>query len=422
MKDVKDVTCMVVDLGLFVELARTLGKTMRKVYYCNPSWVTAFPRMNMGLIGSGFDEIEVCLSPWEHFEDIDLYVFPDVGHGEMQTYLESVGKAVWGCHMAEELEFERDTCKKLMKKLGLPVGAYKVVKTIDGLREHLKQNDNQYVKINRWRGHFETFLAHNYDLAEPRIDEIEWQLGALKNVAEFICEDELKDKIEAAVDIYSIDGELPKSMLYGFEIKDLGYCGKFTTYENVPDSLKQFDEAFAPILQQYGARTFYDPETRIGKDRVPYMVDLCIRTPSPPNELYQVFYKNLAEIIWRGANGECIDPEPADDWGAEIIVHSPWACDNWQPIEVPKEHGDYVKFRNAVKIEGKLYVMPQVGKTAEIGAVVGHGGTMKSAMEMAKEIADSVKGYFIKIPQESLQKAEEEIDKAKDYGIWLKEE
>ena len=421
MKDVKDINCMVVDLGLFVEMARTLGKTMKKVYYCNPSWVTPFPKMNVGLIGYGFPEIEVVLSPWEHFEDVDLYVFPDVGHGEMQTYLESVGKAVWGCRMAEELEFSRDTCKKLMKKLGLPVGPYSVVKGLAALREYLKQHDDQWIKINRWRGQFETFDSPSYKLIEPRLDEIEWQLGALKYLTEFTVEDELKDKFEVAIDSYNIDGQLPSKMLYGAEIKDLGYCGKFTSYENVPDILKKFDRAFAPILQQYGARTFYDPETRVGKDHVPYMIDLCIRAPSPPNELYQVFYTNLAEIIWKGANGECIDPKPASVWGTEIIIRSPWACDNWQPIEVPKEYENFVKLRNAVKINGKLYVMPQVGKIPEIGSVVGYGSTMDSAMEMAKEIGDTVKGYFVELPKESLEKAKEEIEKAKDYGVWLKE-
>jgi hypothetical protein len=33
MKDVKDINCMVVDLGLFVEMARTLGKTIRTTEY-----------------------------------------------------------------------------------------------------------------------------------------------------------------------------------------------------------------------------------------------------------------------------------------------------------------------------------------------------------------------------------------------------
>ena len=421
MKKVEDVTAMVIDLGLFVEMARTMGRTMKKVYYCNPSWVTPFPKMNVGYVGMGFPEIEVCLSAFDHFEDIDLYVFMDVGHGKMQNYLESVGKAVWGCRMAEELEFHRDWCKEAMKKLGLPVGPYVVKNGTTELREYLKGHNDQYVKINQWRGHFESFDAKNYSLVEPRIDEIDTQLGKLKELTQFIVEEELKDCFEVAIDAYNIDGELPSKMLYGCEIKDLGYIGKFASYEKeIPDVLKKFDKAFAPILKAYGARTFYDPETRIGKDHIPYMIDLCIRAPSPPNELYQVFYTNLADIIWQGANGICIDPIPAGKWGCEIIIHSPWACDNWQPIEVPKEYERFVKLRNAVRIDGKTYTMPQVGKLAEIGGITAYGNTMEEPMEIASEIAASVKGYYLEIPTESLERAEEEIEKARKFKVWLK--
>ena len=149
MKRISDITAMVVDTGLFVELARTLGKEYKKVYYCYPSWVTPFPKMNGQLVGSGFEEIETVLSPFEHFDDIDLFVFPDVGYGEMQVYFESVGKAVWGCKKGEELEFYRDTCKELMKELSLSVGKYAVIKGIDALRDYLKYNEDQWVKINR---------------------------------------------------------------------------------------------------------------------------------------------------------------------------------------------------------------------------------------------------------------------------------
>lgn len=418
MKDVSQVTAMVVDLGLFVENARILGKKMKKVYYCNPSWVDSFPKMNDALIGTGFPEIEVVTSPFDHFDDVDLFCFFDVGHGRLQTYLESVGKAVWGCKMGENLEFDRVLMKKLMAKKGLPVGPYKAVKGTEALREYLRDNKDQYVKISKYRGAFETFKSKNYASVEPRLDEIEMQLGAFKKQAEFVVEEELKDKFEVAIDSYNIDGKLPTTSLLGVEVKDKGYVGKSTRYSDMPDCLKMFDEKMAPVFEQYGFRSFYSPETRVGEDQVPFMIDLCPRSPSPPNELYQVFYKNLAEIIWKGANGECIDPEPADKWGAEILIHSAWACDNWQPIEFPKEVAEFVKIRNAVKIDGKMYCMPQTGKMPEIGAVVGYGGTMKAAMDMAYEIAAQVEGHYIEIPKESLDEAKVEIAKAIEYGVW----
>jgi hypothetical protein len=410
MKDVKDVTCMVVDCGLFVEIARRLGRTYKKVYYCNPSWVTPFPVMNSAWIGKGFPEIEVVMSPYEHYDEIDLYVFPDVGFGQMQVHLESLGKAVWGSRNAEELEFYREDNKKLMKEYGLPVGKYEIVKGIPNLRKHLQKHENQWVKIDIWRGMFETFDAPNYKLVEPRIDELEVLMGAFKTEAEFIVEDALDDCEESGVDGFMIDGEMPESLLCGIEVKDLGYVAKYVNYKDIPDPITLYERTLKKVFAEYGYRGFFSTEVRISKDKTPYMNDLCARGGSPPNELYQEMFVNLPEIVWYGANGEIVEPEPIAQWGAEILIHSSWAIDNWQPIDFPEEFAKRVKLRNAVKISDRLYVMPQVGKLPEIGAVIGWGKTMDSAIKNAKEVADSIQGYFIDMPVECTDKATQAIE------------
>lgn len=421
MKDVSKVTAMVIDLGIFVENARILGQHMKKVYYCNPSWVTSFPRLNENWIGKGFPEIEVVDSPFDHFEDVDLFCFFDVGHGEMQVWLEEMGKKVWGCRRGEKFEFDRIGLKKLMAKKGLDVGPYKHLKGMDALRGYLKYHEDQFVKIGKYRGMFETFRSPSYNIVEPVLDDLESNLGKFKECVEFCVEEELKDRFEVAVDAYNVDGDLPSCMLYGVEIKDKGYVGKFTPYTAIPECLKKFDKAMAPEFERVGFKSFYSPEMRVGKDKKAYMIDLCARSPSPPNELYQVFYKNLAEIVWNGANGVCIDPDPVDVWGAEILIHSSWACEKWAAVEFPKEIAHLVKLRNGVRIAGKNYAMPQVGKMPEIGAVVGWGSSMDAAVNMALEVADQVEGYFIDIPRDSLEDAKVEIDKAKSFGVWLKE-
>ena len=419
-KNVSDVTAMVVDCGLFVEMARTLGRSYKKVYYCVPSWVTAFPRMNVGMIGTGFEEIEVCYSIFDRFEAVDLYVFPDVGFSRLQEYLLSQGKAVWGCGLAEKWEFDRVLCKEKMKELRLPVGPYEIVKGTEALKKYLKDHKDQYVKISKWRGSFESFHSPNYKTVEPKLDEIDMQLGAFKYTTEFVCEDALNNKFEVAVDTYNIDGKIPKTVLIGCEIKDHGYLGQVCKYDDIPEPLKLFDKAFSAILKEDKCRSFYSPETRIGKDRIPYQIDLCIRAPSPGNEIYQCLYSNFAETIWEGGNGNCIDPKTNKKWAAEIIIHSSWACKNWQPIDFPKEMSEYVKLRNSVKINGKLYTMPHVGTDVpEIGACVGYGNTMEDALKMAKIVGDSVEGYYVEIPDGSLNKAIEEIVKAKSFGAWV---
>jgi len=418
MKDVSQVTAGFLDYGLFIEMARVLGKTFKKVFYCNPTWPGNFPRRQEAEIGTGFDEIEVVHDIFEYMDDIDLLVYSDVGQGYQQAWLAEQGKAVWGCRVGEDLEFYRDAAKQTLESLGLPVGPYEVITGIDSLRKYLKENKDQIVKIDKWRGSFETFRSPNYSFIEPKLDEIERRFGPMKYDQKFVVEEELKDKFEAAIDAYNIDGKMPKKTLYGVEIKNLAYAARFVDYESIPKAMRLFDEKIASILKKYQYRSFYSPEQRIGKDKKAYMIDMCCRVPSPPNESYQVEYKNLADIIWQGANGICIDPIPRAKWVAEALIHSEWACKNFQPVEFPKEYEEFVKLRNCVKIKDKYYVVPIEGEMPEIGAVVGYGGTMDEAINMCKKISETVKGFEIEIKADALDQAAEEIDKAREYGAW----
>jgi hypothetical protein len=418
MNDLSKKTVMCVDNGLFVSLALRLAQDFGKVYYCCPSWVSAFPKMNELMIGYGFDEIEVVETiRGPQFDEIDLFVFPDVYFGEDQVSLEAEGKLVWGARMGEELELQRDATKDLMKEVGLPVGPWKKVKGMDGLREFLQANKNQHVKVNKWRGVTETFFSKDYQSSEPKLDEVEHSLGKFKYVINFIVEEDLSDKVEIGVDAFTVDGAFPSKLLSGIEVKDVAYVGVFKDYAELPKELTLFDQKLAPTLKDYGYRGFYSTEVRIGKDHVPYMIDFCARAGSPPSELYQEFYKNISEIIWDGANGKVTDPIPEAKYAAELLIHSPWADKNWQPVDFPKDVSRFVKLRNATKIKGRHYVIPQAVGLPEIGATVGWGNTLKAAMEMAVEVAKQVDGFYIKVPFEAFDEADEEIAKLDAFGI-----
>lgn len=422
MKPASEVTACIVDYGLYVELARVLGTVFKKVYYCNPCWPKPFPRLNEAMVGTGFDEIELCMSPFDHASEIDLYCFFDIGQGQMQLHLESLGYKVWGARMAEDLEFNRAESKELMAAQGLPIGPYEVLYGMKDLRKYLKDKQDVYVKVSKWRGHFESMYVKNYKYIEPKLTEMEQQLGPLDDQAEFIVEEPLPDRFEVAIDQYTVDGQFPGRTLYGVEIKDQGYIGVFTQRQRIPAPLREFDTKMSPIFKDMGAKTFLSAETRIGKDKIAYILDPCLRCPLPPTELYEVFYSNLPDIIWQGANGILVDPDPVAKWGAEILLLSEWAGKHFQPVDVPLDMQPFVKFRNATMIDGRYYVLPQSGEAPEIGAVVGYGNTMEEAIEMAKEVASSIEGYDVETPEHSLDKAVEEIDKAKEFGVWVEGE
>jgi predicted RNase H-like HicB family nuclease len=140
---------------------------------------------------------------------------------------------------------------------------------------------------------------------------------------------------------------------------------------------------------------------------------------SPPGELVQMMYTNLADILWYGAEGRLIDPEPAGKYGVELLIHSSWADKNWQAVEFPSSVRDNVKFRNLTIIDGKYYVVPQAVGLPEIGAVVGVGDTLEEACDVVKKAAKKIEGYYVDVFPEALDEAQEEIKKLKNYGIKL---
>jgi len=789
MKELKDITCCCVDSGIFHEAASKIGESVKKMYYCVPSWASAYPSMNIGMIGYGMANLEIVDSPFgPHFDDIDLFLFFDVHFGPLQIHLLSLGKTVWGSRLGEEMELQRVGMKQLMAEKGLPVGGYKVVKGMDALREYLKTHTNQFVKIDKFRATMETFKSKNYKSVEPKLDEIEYKIGAFKHIMEFVCEDELPDAVEIGIDDWTVDGKYPASLLSGIEVKgcydseteiltdqgwkyfknldkservltlnisdnrhpkleyqnpdhytnegyagkmlkidtqgvdlmvtpdhklliqknsqdvktgvkvtmtdykgvtrtfyrgkrnrileracdmdlskwfsmphptaakysgvgkpnekhsikfgdarisirnlaaflgmylsegsvsrqmrkrtgrfyyqviitqfkyvdafekrlqeigidfkrdkhgfritnqplgeylwqfgkskdkhvpdiikqagyatikeflhwycmgdgsfnkeqqprarrkrtargsrlyytisprmadDLqemmikigypsniterkyrgiftisertaqlknwvlphqhkwidyngriycvtvpnhiicvrrngkpiwcgnsGYVGVFKPYKELPKSLTHFSDVIAPVLKEYGYRGPVSTEVRIGKDGVGYMIDFCARMPSPPNELQQEFYLNFADIAWKGANGIMVEPIPPSDddgnpfiYGAEAIMYSTWAQNNWQPIEFPAELKPFIKLRNAMKVNGRYYIIPQHDAGSAIGAVIGWGHTLDVAEKKVKAVAEQIEGFFVEIDTESFDKADEELAKCKEYGI-----
>jgi hypothetical protein len=416
IENLKTKTAMCVDNGLFLEVAKTLSKSFKEVLYFMP-WISAFPKSNQYIVGHGVEGITRVEYFWDHFEDVDIFIFPDVYFGDLQEYLVSIGKTVWGGRKGEEMELYRDKMKDYMKSVGLYVTPFKVIKGVTALRDYLKEHDNVYVKINLLRGNFETFHSENYELSEPKLDEIEYNLGAMKTIQDFIVEDAYDDAVEAGTDTFTIDGKYPNKLLQGVEIKDLGYMCRVSEYDKISKQITGFNDEMVDAFKGYGYRGFFSTEVRISKDKKPYMLDMCSRCGSPPSELYQLMYRNLAEIIWYGAKGYVIDPITEFEYGVEVLIHSSWADKNWQAISFPKKYRDNIKLRNACVIDGKYYCVPQTVGLAEIGAIVAESDTLQGAIDKVKEIAETVKGYYIEIKLESIDKAIEEFKKLEEFGI-----
>ena len=412
----KSKTVLVYDHGLFVELAVELSKSFGKVYYYSP-WESAFPKSNAILIGEGLPGIKRVDSIWPLVDDVDLWVFPDVYEGPLQEFLAGLGKRVWGSRMGEELELFRAESKEHLKKIGVDVGPYELIRGLDNLRDFLKVNDDQYVKISRTRGDMETFHAPNYKLIEPKLDELEFNLGAKKHVMEFICEQKIPCIAEVGYDGFSIDGQFPKNAMFGIEIKDESLVMRTMPYASFPEEVRSVNDKMAPTLRKYGYRNFISSELRITKDKTPYAIDPCCRAGSPPSEIFWMLVENWPDILWEGAGGVLVEPKFTAKWAAELLLLSSWADKNWQPIDFPASIREHVKLRNLTKINGRWYVVPQQVGLPEIGAVVAIGSTMQEAIANVRKIGEQIRGHYIEVRDGSLDKAAEQFEALRKAGI-----
>ena len=412
MKETKDVVCMVIDSGGgYVSVAERLSREFKTVFYCCPSWIDSYPKLNKPMIGFGIAGIEVVESPWEVFSEIDLWVFPDCYFGFFQNWLVEQGEIVWGSRNGEEMELQRDVLKEHMKTLGLPVQKYETITGITALRAYLEKNEDVFVKINKWRGTIETFYSKNYQLIKPELDEIAHCLGAFGDLIEFVIEQPVRDAVEVGFDGWTVDGAYPAVCLSGVEVKDKAYAGIVKRYDEISPLITGFNAKMADTFKKYGYRGFFSTEIRVDKKKTPYMIDFTARTPCPPGEIYLELYENYGEIIWRGANGEMLPPVTSGVCAVELLIESEWSCHNFQPVYFPKKFAPQIKLKKNMIVDGTNFIIPQAYGADDCGAVIGMGNTLAAAIASCRAAADSIEGNGVSIRQDTLDEAQAELDK-----------
>lgn len=411
MANLKSKTVMVYDYGQFVEFSIRLSRDFGRTLYFAPWVEEGYPTSRILRIGEGIEGVERVTEIWSHLDDIDLIVFPDAYEPDLQEYLASLGKRVWGCRQGAELELDRKKTKEIAKGLGIDVPPYRVVTGLDALRRHLKSHDDQWVKISVTRGDMETFHSANYEAAEQRLDELEHNLGAKKKEMEFLVEEGINPAVEVGYDGFTIDGKFARGAIVGVEVKDQSYVGRTLAYRDLPEGVKSVNEKLAPALKRYGYRGFLSTEVRCTPDGKAYLIDPCARAGSPPSEIMMEMIGNLSEILWEGASGTVVEPEFTAKWGAMIVVDSEWAKENWQHVRFPPKLRDKIKLRHLTVIDGEHYTIPQGSGHAVIGGIIGLGDSADAAIADCRKTADQFEGHQIDKPVEALDKAKDELAK-----------
>lgn len=411
--DTKDLTVCVVDHGLFLPLAQKLAEQVKRVIYWTP-WEEAFPTVKRCVIGDGFEGIERVESIWPVKSEVGLWVFPDIGFAGMQQELEAQGALVWGSRNADELEINRGKFLRTLAQLELPVPEYTAVKGITNLRLHLKDKEDKWLKISKYRGDIETAHWRDWQQDEGLLDFWAFKLGPMREQITFYVLDQIETEVEDGLDTWCVDGQFPKLCIHGMEKKDQSYIGTFQAYADMPEEVTQASNAFASVLKAYGYRNFFSTEVRITAEGESYFIDPTCRMGSPPSQVMTEMIGNLAEILYAGAQGECVEPEPVAQFGVQAILKHKGDRTQWREVELPQSLRQWVKCGFCCEVDGRLAFPPDT--CDDIGWVVATGDSIKEAIgnlrEHVEELPDGVCCEFA-----SLADLLKEINEAEKSGM-----
>lgn len=416
MKTTNEVVACVVDKGIFLPIAQRLARDFKKVYYYSP-WEKAFPSVH-DIVGDGFDDVERVKSFWQVKRECDLFVFPDVGFEWEQNELIEQGIPVWGARGGDRLELSRGHFLDVLGTTDLPMPKYERVLGLEALRSHLKDKSDKWIKISNYRGDFETMHFRDWAQDELSLDSVAVQFGPWKDEIVFYVFDPIETTIEDGCDTYCIDGQWPSKVVHGMESKDKAFLCAFQNYADLPEELRKVNEAFSPILKEHAYGSFFSSEVRITEDGTSFFIDPTCRAGSPPSQVQTEMIANYGDIVWHGARGELVDPEPVKEFGVQALLTVKCPQD-WNAVSFPEELRKWVKCGFASQINDALVFAPDEKHIREgIGWLTSVGDSPKEAIEELKEHAKLLPDG-VTCSVEALANLLIEAEEAKEQGVTM---
>lgn len=418
MVNLKDKTVCICDFGSYMGVARRLSKDFGRTLYYAPSDINGYRDHRAYDIGRGVLGIERIHDLEEYENQVDLFVFPDLYMIGKQEQLRNSGKLVFGSGRGQIMETDRGGMKRMQKELGLPLNDYEEIEGLYALEERLKVLEDRYIK-STLRGDNETFHHINYVLSKDKLKSMKYKMGIFDRKETYIVETPIPSISEIGIDTMIVDGEPLSDNLTGIELKDIGYYGRIMPYANLPKQLKDVTDKLAPVFRAYGYRGPYSNEIRIAMDMLGYLIDATCRIPSPPGSLMLLIYQNFSEMVWEVASGNVPKVQYGDDHGVQFIIKSDIAkLEEPVAIQFPSEYADNIDIKSLVIDDnGTWYFTPNGYDMKEIGSVSATGKTMKEAVDKATQIAESIKGFDVKINTDCICDAEEQIATLNKNGI-----
>ena len=386
--DLSSKTALVCDQGgLFLPVALRLARNgFGRVLYYQP-WEEGFSKIYKAITGDGYADLERCEDIWEVKDQVDCFVFPDVGMVGLQLELEAQGERVWGSRKAANLELDRPLFLKTLDELGLDVPKHETVIGLDQLREHLREREDVYIKISKYRGMLETCHWRSWDQDKWLLDAWAMKFGPIGERFPFLVFDAIDTPLEIGGDTYCVDGEWPSLMLNGIEAKDKGYFAAVTKREDMPEEVLHILEAFGPVLGKDRYRNEFSMEARVTDTDV-FFIDPTCRGGLPSTGSQLELWENFPQIVWHGAGGDLIDPEPAAQFSMECALTMKGPAEAWSITEVPEELKSAMKLSGCCEVEGQTCFPPDESHEGSIGWLVATGDTPQKTLDEMKRLVE----------------------------------
>lgn len=421
MKELKDVVALVYDHGLFaVPFAQKLAERCKHVYVTTP-WQKGFSTINDSILGDGFADIERVDDVWQVSGDVDLFCFPDIQNGWLQLELERQGKNVWGSRHGDRQELNRQLFLRTLKETGLDVPKHEIVTGLTELEKVLRDKEDCYLKISKYRGSMETTHWRSWSLDKELLALWRLRFGPAGDHLPFLVFDNIDTPLEIGGDTYCVDDKWPGTMLHGIEWKDEGYFAAVTKREDMPEQVQHVMEAFAPVLGKQRYRNQFSMEIRVKGDKA-FFIDPTCRGGLPSTASQLELWENFADIVWHGANGELLEPVIAEidgekaRYSAECVVKMRGDKTMWGVTEVPPELKRWMKCSNVCMIDGHHCFPPDEQGGSATGWLVAIGATPEETIQRMNEQADLLPDGM-SANTECLAYVLKEIHQEEDKGI-----
>ena len=418
-------SAIVIDWGLFPELALTLARGLDHVFYHSP-WASVFPNPQAQLIGSGLDDfgVERVDFPFELLdtpEEPDAWIFPDLYFTDIQQLLRRMGRNVWGAGWGELLEMDRWKLNDTLKRGGHSVPQTQTIDGIPALRTHLEdpKSAGRFMKIAQfYRGLTETKEHRGWPASRSWYESITHDLGQAGDTFRFMSQEAIQgEAVEPGIDLLIVNGVPLRPMMMGYERKDSGIISKLI--EEIPDWVAEPAQSVIDALSEEGSpyTNFFSFEARKTGDDV-FITDATCRIPRPVDAIHMEMWDNLPQIMVAGAKGESVVPKPKGKYAAQIVLSSHWLQDHPLHVTIPDECRDNVKlwhfYRDA---DGEYWCLPDRLHDPAFGSVVAVGNSVEEVKAKCLEYADAVEADEKRYEEDVFEKIDKEIEQGRTLGV-----